>query len=399
MPYTTGRLIHDADAHVMETADWVIGYADPDVRAQLKPLTLTAVDGDVAKANAAIDEMVRRSHEDPKLLESEEDQIMARKNWKATGAIVREDRPRALDHLGFASQLIFNSFHNGYILRLEHGDAIELAYGAATAHNRALVDFCSVDERLLPTGYVPLADIERAAVATREAIDLGAAALLIPSACPKGHSPSHVGLDPVWAQAQEAGLPIVFHVGGGGRLLSPDYFENGVPRPPDFHGGDENFRSVDYMAIPGPPAQTLATLLFDGVFDRFPALKFGVIEQGAGWMVSWMRNLESAFTAFNRHEERLQRLSMRPSDLVRRQVRATPFPTEDAGWIVDEVGPDICLFSSDYPHVEGGTRPVERFDDSLGDRSEDVKRKFFVENFIDLMGNGMPAAVRAATAA
>ena len=45
MPYTTGRLIHDADAHVMETAAWVIGYADPAVREQLKPLTLTAVDG------------------------------------------------------------------------------------------------------------------------------------------------------------------------------------------------------------------------------------------------------------------------------------------------------------------------------------------------------------------
>src|SRR5205085_12098719 len=127
-----GRLIHDADAHVMETADWVIGYADADVRDQLRPLALTAVNGDVTAANAAIDEMVRRSHEDPKLLATEEEQIMARKNWKATGAIVREDRPRALDHLGFASQLIFNSFHNGYILRLEHRGAIDLAYGAAT---------------------------------------------------------------------------------------------------------------------------------------------------------------------------------------------------------------------------------------------------------------------------
>ena len=62
-------------------------------------------------------------------------------------------------------------------------------------------------------------------------------------------------------------------VGGGhrladGELLDMDYFENGGPRVPDFHGGDENFRSVDYMAIPTAPMQTLATLIFDGVLQR-----------------------------------------------------------------------------------------------------------------------------------
>lgn len=391
-------MIHDADAHVMETADWVLSYADPGVRARLAPLAFTAVHPDADAANEEIAEMVRRSHEDPKLLATEEQQIMDRKNWKATGAIIREDRPKALDYLGFASQLVFNSFHNGYILRLEHANDVELdlVYGAATAHNRAMIEFCAVDERLLPTGYVPLADMERAAVAAEEAIDLGAAALLIPSACPKGHSPSHLGLDPLWARAQEAGLPIVFHVGGGGRLLSPDYFLNGLPVPHDFHGGDENFRSVDYMAIPGPPAQTLATLIFDGVLERFPDLRIGVIEQGAGWIASWMRNLDAAMLAFERHEERLQRLSLRPSEYVQRQVRATPFPTEDVGWIVDQVGPDICLFSSDYPHVEGGKRPVERFEQALGERSEAVRSRFYRDNFVDLMGAGMPESLRTA---
>ena len=81
---------------------------------------------------------------------------------------------------------------------------------------------------------------------------MGAAALLVPSGCPNDHSPSHIGLDPVWRQAEEAGIPIVLHVGGGGQLLHPKYFVNGGAYVPDFHGGDENFRSVDYMAIPGP---------------------------------------------------------------------------------------------------------------------------------------------------
>ena len=126
--------------------------------------------------------------------------------------------------------------------------------------------------------------------------------------------------------AQEAGLPIVFHVGGGGRLLDPNYFENGLPLVTDFHGGAENFRSVDYMAIPYPPMQTLATMIFDRVLDHFPRLKIGVIEQGAVWVPSWMRQMESALEAFAKTEERLRQLALRPSEYVRRQIRVTPVP-------------------------------------------------------------------------
>jgi predicted TIM-barrel fold metal-dependent hydrolase len=54
------------------------------------------------------------------------------------------------------------------------------------------------------------------------------------------------------------------------------------------------------------------------------------------------------------------------------------------------------LFSSDYPHVEGGRKPLERFEASLGDASEDVRRLFYRDNFLDLMGS---AAVTAGLAA
>ena len=64
-------------------------------------------------------------------------------------------------------------------------------------------------------------------------------------------------------------------MGGTGDLIDRNYFVNGRPIPPDFHGGEENFRSVDYMGIPGPPAQTLATLIFDGVLEAFPGLRIG----------------------------------------------------------------------------------------------------------------------------
>jgi predicted TIM-barrel fold metal-dependent hydrolase len=233
---------------------------------------------------------------------------------------------------------------------------------------------------------VPLVDFGRAAAMADEAIAMGAAALLVASGCPPAHSPSHIGLDPVWGRAQEAGLPVVFHVGGTGDLIDRHYFDNGLPVPPDFHGGEENFRSVDYMGIPGPPAQTLATMIFDGVFERFPDLRLGVIEQGAVWVPSWLRQMEAAFEAFVRHEDRLRALSLRPTEYVRRQIRFTPYPTEDVGWIIEHSGPEVCMFSSDYPHVEGGRRPIERFEASLAGADEAVRRRFYGDNFLDLMG-------------
>ena len=394
MPYIENRLVHDADAHIMETPHWLRDHADPAIRDRIAPpgyvneLKQTA---DAAEPSGDLDRIFARvaeKHGSPEFRAAEPSEIMNRKNFAATGSFVAEDRPRALDLIGVASQLVFNTFHNRRLRDWEHGPDIDFAYGVARAHNRGMIEFCSVDKRLLPTCYVPLVDFDRARQMAVEAIAMGAAALLVASGCPKGHSPSHVGLDPVWAVAQEAGIPVVFHVGGTADLIDPNYFQNGLPIPPDFHGGEENFRSVDYMGIPAPPMQTLATMIFDGVLERFPDLRIGVIEQGAIWLPSWLRQMESAVEAFGRHEERLKKLSLRPTEYVQRQVRATPYPTEDVGWITAQVGPDICMFSTDYPHVEGGRRPYERFEASLGDASEEVRERFYAHNFVDLMGRG-----------
>jgi len=391
MPYAH-RPIHDADAHFMETPDWFHAFADADVRAKL-PESLI---GGVAPGEAEMMDRFRADHADPAYRAKDEEKILERKNWAATGSFLKEDRPQALDHLGFQSQLVFNSLVNGRLLAAERGDDVDFAYGFARAHNRSMVDFCSADPRLLSTGYVPLRDFDRARDMTREVIEMGCNAVLIASGCPRGHSPSHIALDPVFAQAEEAGIPIVFHVGGGtrladGLLIDPDYFENGGPPVKDFHGGDENFRSVDYMAIPTAPMQTLATLIFDGVLDRHPALRFGVIEQGASWIPSWIHFMESAFDAFRKREDRLQRLALRPGDYVRRQIRATPYPAENVGWTIRNAFDEVCLFSSDYPHVEGGRRPIERFERSLEGLSDTQKQRFYFDNFVDLMGAGLKA--------
>ena len=406
MPYNVGRVVHDADAHIMETPDWLRDHADRDIRDRIAPLRYPGGNelrqtGDPADQQADLHRSFERladRHASAEYRAEEAAEIMARKNFAATGSFVAADRPRALDLLGFSSQLLFNTFHNRRLRDWEHSGDLDLAYGAARAHNRGMVEFCSVDPRLLPTCYVPLADFDRAAAMADEAIAMGAAALLVASGCPPGHSPSHLGLDPVWARAQEAGIPVVFHVGGTGDLIDADYFLNGKPVPPDFHGGEENFRSVDYMGIPHPPAQTLATMIFDGVLDRFGDLRIGVIEQGAIWVPSWVRQMEAAFDAFSRHEERLRALSIRPAEFVRRQVRFTPYPTEDVGWIIEQSGPEVAMFSSDFPHVEGGRKSIEHFEDSFvaAGTDESAKERFYRANFLDLMGTSARALEGAA---
>jgi len=397
MPYIENRLVHDADAHIMETPTWLRDHADPGLRDRIEPLRYTSgnelrqtgdPDAQLRDLTAAFDRL-HAKHGSDEYRSTEAEEIMGRKNFAATGSFIADDRPRALDLLGFSSQLVFNTFHNRRLRDWEHGGDVGLAVGAARAHNRGMVEFCSVDPRLLATCYVPLVDLDQAAALAGEAIEMGAAALLVASGCPPGHSPSHIALDAVWARAQEARLPVVFHVGGTGDLIDHNYFRNGLPIPPDFHGGEENFRSVDYMGIPSPPAQTLATMIFDGVLERFPDLRIGVIEQGAIWVPSWTRQMEAAFEAFARHEDRLRGLSLRPTEYVRRQIRFTPYPTEDVGWIIEQSGPEVCLFSSDYPHVEGGRRPIERFEASLGPASDEVRERFYRDNFVDLMGSAM----------
>lgn len=388
MTYAGTRVIHDADSHLMELADCLDDFMDAKTRARYDDLPKIKAwprDGKWVKD-------ARAKQADAAFRDGAAANILLRKDYEALGAFIREDRPRALDELGFASQLVFTTWCLGNF-GLDEGNDLGLAYATAEAHNRMMTAFCAVDRRFLATAYVPLADVDRATATVKSALAMGVKALMIPSRCPKGHSPSHIAFDPVWRMAEEAGLPILFHVGGEEKI-NPDYFTNGMPKVKDFHGGEENFTSVSYMMIPHSVMLSLAAMIFDGVLDRHPKLKVGVIELGASWLPGWMRFMDAGADAFRKGEERLQKLSLKPSDFVRRQVRVTPYSHEDTGWIIKNAGEQVCLFSSDYPHVEGGRNPLKRFDDSLVTVSPQARERFYCDNFIDLMGEGLPEDLR-----
>lgn len=380
MAYVEGQTVHDADSHIMELPGTINRYLDPKFRGAFAEKT--------GRKDVLPEWFAKAADKakDPEFRAGAEANILLRKNYEALGAFEAADRPATLDYLGFASQLVFTTACLSNF-GLEQMGETELAMESARAHNRMMTEFCSVDRRLLATGYVPLVDRARAPQIAREALELGAKALVIPSRHPPGFSPSHVELDPLWALAQEAGVPVLFHVGGEEKMAKA-YLENGLPVVKDFHGGDENFTSLTFMAIPLSIWQTLSALVIDGVFDRFPRLKWGAIELGASWLPSLMKFLDSGCAAFGK-EERLQKLSDTPSAILRRQLRVTPYPHEDVAWIMANAGTETVLFSSDFPHVEGGRNPLKRFNDNLVGVDEAAKRAFYRDNFIDLMGGGL----------
>ncbi len=79
---------------------------------------------------------------------------------------------------------------------------------------------------------------------------------------------------------------------------------------------------------------------------------------------------------------------MTPSEYLKRQVRVSLFPFEDAGWLIEQAGEELFMFASDYPHPEGGRDPLGRFEASLGAHgvSEAVRERFYSRNFAELMG-------------
>jgi predicted TIM-barrel fold metal-dependent hydrolase len=375
--YAGERVINDADSHLMELDDWLVQYADPQHRERIRPLYLGGA-GKLAKkaVKAAAD---RKGDEDAaRQLEAE---LLTRKGWDALGAFDPAERSRALDLLGFENQLVFSTFATTQFA----GDDAELLDAGTRAHNRAMADFCADDPRLVAVGQVLWTEPESAVAALVEALELGCGAILVPSHPGRGVSPTHPDHDAFWSILEERGVPFMIHIGGGGRSLKRAFHENGRPTT-DFLGGGENIRSKDYMALPQVPEQFLSALVLDGVLEAHPGLRGGCIEQGAMWVVPWLRRLDIAQGTFKKTEPTLASLPLRASEYVHRQLWFTPFTTEDVGWMTDQCGDDLFLFSSDYPHPEGTKDPIAKFEATMASLSLDQCDRFYRRNFAEMMG-------------
>ena len=73
-----------------------------------------------------------------------------------------------------------------------------------------------------------------------------------------------------------------------------------------------------------------------------------------------------------------------PSEQARAQLRFTPYPFEDVAQLVSESAPELYMFSSDYPHAEGGRDPLGRFGKTVAGLTAQQQQQFFAHNFLDL---------------
>lgn len=382
MPYGSNRRFCDADSHIMETQDWVSRHADPDVKAKLPPLGLS-------KAGTSsfdfIDAAVAKQKDREARGKVHTDVVRGSKGWNAYGAFDPAERKKAMDDLGFARQLVFSTFSAGQYL--SHKD-MDVRYGGIRAHNRAMAEFCQGDERLIAVGQLSLADPERCVEELKEGVRLGCGAFWIPGSPVDDKSPGHPDFDVVWQAFCDAGAPFMLHVGPNSPTKLSAYENNGKPRPKDITGAEsgENLRVRDFMLLSVGPQQFLTALVFDGVFERFPKLRGGVIELGAGWVPEYLRTLDYSQKIFKRTDESVAALPMKASDYIRRAVKFTPFPGEDVGRMIADAGADLFLFSSDYPHPEGTDDPIGRFERTFSAVTEDEKEKFYYSNFQAMMG-------------
>lgn len=235
-----------------------------------------------------------------------------------------------------------------------------------------------------------MGDRDEALAELRRVIDLGARGVLLPCAePPAGTSPASPVWDDFWRMLEESETPALIHIGAGG-LASGEADDPMLPSRqwadapalraifPDQPGGEERFGPFFIVVAHLAAEVYLTCLLMGGVFERFPGLRFGAIEFGAGWLGPLCERLD-------RHAALLTKVGvdhpMLPSEYARRNVRVTPQWTEPVDTLIERHGLRECyVFNTDYPHIEGGRHPVESFLEMTERVGGDYSRQFFVEN-------------------
>ena len=388
--HCANRTVHDADSHITESGGWMEKYASKYVTDNLdKPfIDLEAI----PQLKPVFEQAKKRlAGNDPALTEQLKSDLYGspgkRNLMAAYGAVDGEERRDSLDIAGISKQLVFPGLV--FASRFARSKDLEVVYGGSEAMNRAMVDFCAADaQRLLSVGYLSLKDPVMALESAKQAIDMGVKSLWLNSDAVDGRAPSHIAYDPIWAQLEEAGVPIVLHIGSGINMPA-EYKNRGVKR--ELHPLSMNVETTSPKDLPvlhHSIERWLTCMIYDGVLERFPNLKIGLIELGANWLPACLANLDLGVSQLGRFDTGLKKLSIKPSEYMKRQVKATPLHVEDAGWVMRSVGKEMLMFNTDYPHPEGGTDPFGDFERSLDlvQASPEELDNFYAKNFEDLMG-------------
>jgi len=383
MTYATGRTYHDADSHIMELPDFLTSHAAPAERDLVPTMTMPTV-GALAVLDPASAAAGRHAPEKVAELVALGDRLLAGpKGHAALGAFNAQERSQALDLLGFRSQLVFASYSAGPAFDVRR--SIAERHAAARAHNRGMAAFCADDKRLLGVGLLPLDDPERALVELRHIVDAGLKAAWLPHRLPGERSPGHNDFDPIWALMAAAGIPFLLHVAGAPIQVARGWFNTGRAEPKDFMGAGESVRGKDMTSLHHGAETFIGAMVLDGVLERHPALRGGAIELGAGWVPSMLARLDWIADIWKKSEPELATFRRKPSRQIVDQLAFTPFPYENVAELIRQSDERLYMFSSDYPHIEGGRAPIARFEAGLAGASNSAKDAFYAGNFARML--------------
>ena len=373
MSYAGPKRILDADSHLMEWPSFLAEHAPASVAGRLP-----AIGGDATAFGFARRE--RAAGEREALLALGDGLLRRGPKWHAAlGAMDGSERGAALDQLGFERQVVYSSF----CAQLFFIEDAALRYAAYQAHNRAVAAFCASDARLHGVALCDLDDPARARETLEAALALGLGPIWLPARAPAGRPPGDPRNDWFWSVLAERRVPFVLHVGSAPLSIATEWTsedevlrEGEGRRPPR----PEVISAKDLLVIYQPFERFLAMLVLDGVLERHPALRGGAIEVGAGWVPDMLRRLDHAVAIWSKSEPKLAALRRKPSEQAAAQLRFTPYPFEDVGLLCRESDPRLYLFSSDYPHAEGGRDPIGRFDRALEGQPPSVGPAFYYGN-------------------
>jgi predicted TIM-barrel fold metal-dependent hydrolase len=225
----------------------------------------------------------------------------------------------------------------------------ELVGALFRAYNSWLADFCSAaPERLHGVGVLD-ADAPFSAVAEIERCrELGHVGLLVPLYDAGAADFGAPRWDPVWAAAEDVGLPIGFHAFVRGPGARPTVTESMMDA---------------LVERPARVERALLGLVLGHVFTRFPGLRVVSAENEAGWAGPMLERADTAFRRGRFRDLPGGPLERAPSELFREHVFLTVLDDRTALHARDVIGSANLLWSSDYPHnVSSWPRSAARID-------------------------------------
>ena len=268
---------------------------------------------------------------------------------------------------------------------------VEFVTDCQRAYNDWVAEFCAAQpRRLFGIAAVPLQDVERAvAEAERAVTTLGLRGVFIrPSAYVDELPLNHSVYDPFWAACQDLDVPVGLHPGvhvdtpGACRKFalvaeSENMMVTNMAMD-ELHGGSGLGQAVGNTV---DMVVTLGRLLMGGVCERFPRLRFLVLESGGGWVPTQLERMDEQVKAFPLEK---RWLSLLPSEYFARQCWASFEPEEwNLAACAQYLGPDRVLWASDYPHPEFHPDVVKDVRTAIADLPEGDQRRILGMNAID----------------